>query len=284
MVVYISCTKECDTTSNQLLGKFKSLTVISVGSTDSAKTRIEFYYSANKIDSLSYILSRFDANGNPIKILYSLKMSYLNNAILLSQHYLNYVLSYRKYKVYLQNNPFNRIYEVDTLTNAEYPYLSCVFNTKLDTIYEPAVYPTALNRYCYDYVLEDGNYTQFKFDYDVATFLGGLYHVADTAFITYTTLPFNKYAPMQNMYSSSTLFNLGAPGEVIYDFNYILGFEDYYLYPHNQNLIQSIRTVHDSTTIVYFNYEFNTQNQLSKVKINFREPTSTFLEYDYEYY
>jgi hypothetical protein len=86
------------------------------------------------------------------------------------------------------------------------------------------------------------------------------------------------------MYSSSTLFNVGVPGEVIYDFIYLLGFEDYYFYPHNRSLVQSIRTLHDSTTIVYFNYEFNSNNQLTKVIINFREPTNTFLVYDYEYY
>lgn len=247
---------------------------------------LKYYYTTdlNRLDSISIITSRQDMLIGIKKDTASYVLRYYTNNILIYENKLNYSLPHRIYKSQSNNGILNRIYELDTLTNAEYPYLSCVFNTKLDTIYEPAVYPTALNRYCYDYVLENNNYTQFKFDYDVATFLGGLYHVADTAFITYSALPFNKYAPMQNMYSSSTLFNLGAPGKVIYDFNYILGFEDYYLYPHNQNLIQSIRTVHDSTTIVYFNYEFNSQNQLSKVMINFREPNAEFLEYNYEYY
>lgn len=280
-----SCKKE-NKTNNQLIGKLKSIKVYTdTNSAGGINNLLLFAYdkNTNKIDSVKYIYDRLDGNGNTIKLYGSYHFLYSSNNILIDEYNITNLNTHLKYKAPISNNYLSQINEVDSITNQEIPIFYVAKSNKLDTVYEENEFPLAYSRACYDYVFDGDNYNNFRFDYTTYNLINS-YNIQDSAFITYTNLPFNKFAPMQNMFSDNTLFYLYSGSNIVKDFKFILGFEDYYFYPHNKNLIASIRTVHDTTTIVYFNYEFNSKNQLTKTIVNFREPNSPFLVYDYEYY
>ena len=109
----------------------------------------------------------------------------------------------------------------------------------------------------------DGNYTSFIHQY--TSDFG--YPVKDTFSITYTNLPYNKYAPLQKLliYQSEIL-----------DY---LGYDDNYLFPQNKNLIDSIHI--NGERIYDFEYEFNSLNQLVKTYVT---SNGGLQEYTIEYY
>lgn len=281
-VLFNACNKmEDNNTFNPLDGKLKEIQINLTG---------QSYFYILQYDSLNHTFVKAELNytlSSPTDTFtaYNYSLSYNNNNINLSKigqssgHQTHY------YNISTQNNTITHLFEIDTITNMDYPIFGYSYSAKLDSVFES--YNSSLDNFlkCYGYNFDGNNYTDFAFEYNHSNTPFGIQtQVKDTAFITYTNLPFNKYAPMQNMYSLNTLSYFGSQEEIITDVFYLLGFEDYYFYPHNHNLIESIRTVHDTTTIVYFNYEFNTKNQLSKVIINFREPNTPFMVYEYVYY
>jgi hypothetical protein len=211
---------------------------------------------------------------------------YDNSTITIDEIGVDNIYLYHQYKVhYDRNKHITAFNNVDINFNTETPYITCILqNNQLDSFYEKYYWPTAFNRRCYNYQFNGYNYTGFTFEYDWSLIGSVNVHVLDSAKIDYTNLPYTSYAPMQNMYSANSLFNLGAPGEVFYDPLYFLSLEGYTFYEPNKNLVNSIRTYYDNTTVVYMDYQFNTNNQLKTFNVNFRTPSFRFFTYNFEYY
>ena len=283
IIVFASCKNESVNPQHIFKDKIKTIHIHTTNLND-----IDYTYKF-KYDSLSKDLKRIELyskiNTPDTTLLVTyMDVSHDNNIVTFHKTEFFSDRIYRIINAHIQNNIITQLNYVDTITKAESPYFACFYDNKLDSVYEPNQYPTALNRRCYDYIFDGNNYSQFTFEYDYASLLGGsLTHIEDTAIITYTNITFNKYAPIQNMYSSSTLSHLGATIENITDNIYLLGFQDHFLYPHNQNLVKSIHTVHNNST-VFFNYVFNCNNQLVETIINYPNSTSQFLIYEMEYY
>ncbi len=282
-VILFSCKKNCINPYSSLNGKVKSMTI---SLQDSSKFNIIFFYDTltAKITNIKLLRKppEIDSFGLDAEFVFR----YDKNIITIDEIGLDNINIYHQYKIHFDNykhiNAFNT---VDVNFNMEAPYMTCIQQgSKIDSFYEKYNWPTAFNRQCYDYVFDGNNYTGFKFEYDWYAIFGGNVHVLDSAKINYANLPFTSYAPMQYMYSANTLFNLGAPGEVFYDILYFLQLEGFVFYTPNRNLVNTIRTFDDSTTIVYMNYDFNSNNQLSKFYVNFRTPSFRFFTYTFEYY
>lgn len=111
----------------------------------------------------------------------------------------------------------------------------------------------------YNFKMVDGNYISFvhKSISDWGTLR------IDTFDLTYTNLPYNKYAPQQKFF---------LMGDEFFDF---LGFDDIYLFPPNKNLIKSMGGRE-------FEYDFNSLNQLIKMRVI--DLGVLKREYTFEYY
>lgn len=277
------CIQENIQPVNTLKGKVR---IIKISVTDSTKINIICFY-----DSVSARLSRIlnfikPPNIDTFRQKGEYNFRYENNLITIDEIGIDNVTPFHRYKI---NTDYNKnildFNEEDVIYNTENTYFKYTLkNQLLDTVFEKYYWPFAFNRKCYNYVFDENNYTKFIFDYDWYVIFGGNVHVVDSAKIDYTNMPYTQYAPMQNMYSANTFFNLGIPSEVTYDLLYFLGLEGYRFYKPNKNLVNTIRSYNDSTAIVYMTYEFNTQNQLDKFIVNFRNPSTTFFTYEFEYY
>lgn len=107
----------------------------------------------------------------------------------------------------------------------------------------------------------NGNYvycTYYYYFYIVGANFG-----YDTFRIEYSNYTFNKFAPLQGMFIGSLSPELLVPHEIPFE-PYLLGLNNRYLYPHNKNLIKSI--TNSKGNKIDYEYEFNTQNQLVKMK------------------
>ncbi len=283
ILTLFSCKKNCISPYSSLNGKLKSIEFIA---TDSYKIAYQLRYDSilKKVNSIRILVK--GANSDSFFFDGEYLLNYQANIITIDEIGLDNVSNFHRYNVYFDNNKnITAFTEIDTSINVEFPFIRCVLeNNKIDSFYEKYYWPTAFNRQCYDYVFDGKNYTGFKFEYDWYVIFGGNVHVVDSAKIDYSYLLYNQFAPMQNMYSANSLFNIGSLGEITYDILYFLGLEGYKFYTPNKNLVNTIRTYDDSTSIVYMNYEFNLNNQLTKFYVNFRTPSYTFFTYTFEYY
>lgn len=187
-----------------------------------------------------------------------------------------------QYKVVLENNRISQILKnYDGIWGGHYNTI--MTGDRVSKMYEPDFFPLSMGKSCDNYVFDGNNYTKFDFHYDYYTLVTNV-HVDDTAYFTYTSLPFDKHAPAQNMFSCNTFTRPGATAEILYDMNYVLGFQDYFHYPPNRHLISSVRTTRDTSRKAFFDYSFNSTNQLSKVQIYFPDQYTLFLTYEIEYY
>lgn len=118
------------------------------------------------------------------------------------------------------------------------------------------------------FTLVNGNYTKYIHKYK-SYFTGSDIQRIDNFAITYTTLPYNKYAPYQKL-----LLEDGG----LLDY---LGYDDNYLFPQNKNLIESIKIDGYWHQKYDFEYEFNSLNQLVKTRISSFQGIE---EYTMEYY
>jgi hypothetical protein len=114
-----------------------------------------------------------------------------------------------------------------------------------------------------DFRRKNGNYvycTYYYYFYIIGPNWG-----YDTFRIEYSNYTFNKYAPHQGMFIAGGFdFESQLQHEEIPFEPYLLGLNNRYLYPHNKNLIKSITNSYGYK--VDYEYEFNTQNQLVKMK------------------
>ncbi len=283
IILLSSCKKDCTNPYSSLKGKVK---LISIDLSDSSRYNIYYTYDtlSAKVTNIKLFIKPPYADSFGLDAEYIFR--YSNNTITIDEIGLDNVYIYHQYKVHFNNNKhIDAFNTIDVNFNTENPYITCILqNNKLDSFYEKQYWPTAFNRQCYNYQFNGYNYTGFTFEYDWSTIGAGSVHVLDSAKIDYTNLPYTPYAPMQNMYSANTLFNLGSPGEVFYDLVYFLGLEGYSFYEPNKNLVNYIHSYHDSTTIVYMDYQFNSSNQLKTFDVHFRTPTFKFFTYNFEYY
>ncbi len=109
---------------------------------------------------------------------------------------------------------------------------------------------------------KNGNYVYCTYLYYFADYFP--FFEQDTFRIDYTNYSFNKFAPLQGMFLSGR-YNFGLPVQHEIPFEpYLLGLNNRYLYPHNKNLIKSVTSNIEGK--IDYEYEFNTQNQLMKMK------------------
>jgi hypothetical protein len=214
---------------------------------------------------------------NNFKFVYSYNDStgFLNQVYIYSQ--LDTIDSYTflrgDNKIYIDNkfeisvNPKGLIQSFKTIELNPQNYISINYTNKLISFTDP-INPFFSGGKYYNFIRINGNYTQYLHRY--TPFLSGGLNI-DTFKLTYTDLPYNKYAPLQKLYFG------GA--------EYIdhLGFDDNFLFPQNKNLIKSLGIFYENTNIIYnFDYEFNSINQL--VKVTTIDNNGNNNEYNLEYY
>jgi hypothetical protein len=128
------------------------------------------------------------------------------------------------------------------------------YTSKLNYFTDNLNSPVFGNTKYHTFSIENGNYIRYLHQYYLI--LSGSSIIVDTVNISYSNLPFNKYAPEQK------LFLYDAQ---IFDF---LGYDDNYLFPQNKNLIKSMTVKSANTQYTNdYDYEFNGLNQLVKMKI-----------------
>ncbi|MBK7640562.1 MAG: hypothetical protein IPJ22_11115 [Bacteroidetes bacterium] len=161
-------------------------------------------------------------------------------------------------------NTINRIMEKKPYFSP-YTYQKCAvdyLNDECQLLFQNNSFFNASN--CFrDFRRKNGNYvycTYYYYFYIIGPNWG-----YDTFRIEYSNYTFNKYAPHQGMFIAGGFdFESQLQHEEIPFEPYLLGLNNRYLYPHNKNLIKSITNSYGYK--VDYEYEFNTQNQLVKMK------------------
>lgn len=194
-----------------------------------------------------------DTTGNLKKVLY---ITPLDTSIVFSFDYVN-----DRIYIYTEPNSANDYFDLKInqagLINSfkswdgmdSKNYYTVNYTNKLNSFTDGIENPFFGAGKYYNFKIEDGNYVSFVHQY--IPIFGGLNR--DTFNIAFTNNLYNKYAPNQKLFVSADL---------IFDF---LGFNNNYLFPQNKNLIKSIESV--GKYIISFEYEFNTLNQLVKMKM-----------------
>ena len=164
-------------------------------------------------------------------------------------------------------NPSGLIQTFKTIELNPQDYISVNYTNKLISFTDPLNPFTGSGKY-YNFTKQDGNYIQFLHKY-IPSLSGGLN--IDTIKLTYTDLPYNKYAPNQNLYFG------------VAEYLEKLGFDNIFLFPQNKNLIKSYGIYYEFNKVIYnYDYEFNSLNQLEKVQINDNNGNTNV--YNMEYY
>lgn len=280
-LLLICCNKEQETPLDINANRVKSIYIATTGDT---MLHVFTYNSQGGIQDIRTFFK--PVVSDTFALFREYLFEYGNNTITIDESRLDQAPEFHRYKIhYDRNKQITAFNKVDTSINMEYPYILCVQqNNRIDSFYEKAYFPGAFNRICYDYQYDGNNYTGFKFEYDYFVFGGSPVHVKDSAKIEYIALNYTPIAPMQNAYSANTLFNLVIPGEVFEDIIYLIGIDGYTFARPNRNLVSTIRSFHDTTAVVYMDYEFNSNNQLKTFTVNFGKPTDLFFTYSFTYY